>query len=322
MRHLRFLHYVDAVARVGSIRKAAERLNVASSALNRRILDIEKELGIALFERSAQGVRLSTAGEYFVAYIRRTTEDFSRVSSDIRELSGVHQGIIRIASIEAVAHSFLSEEMVLFQKTHPHINYIVTVRSADDVVASVVSGDADIGITFNPSSDRRFQVVRRLHQRLCALMTRDHPLGRHKSLRLIDCMAYPLAIPVRMLGGRRLLDGAMSGSGLTLNPVLEADNFEVMKQFVAATGGIALEIEVGAAADVACGRLAAVPLAGRGLGGALVLGMRGATALPRGASLFCQKLAERFDRMSSTAAQDIAPSTFRRDAELAPERAL
>ena len=84
MRHLRFLHYVDAVARVGSIRKAAEQLNLASSALNRRILDMEEELGVALFERGSQGVRLTTAGELFVSYIRRTAKDLSRQAAELR----------------------------------------------------------------------------------------------------------------------------------------------------------------------------------------------------------------------------------------------
>ena len=124
----------------------------------------------------------------------------------------------------------------------------MTVGTADQVVASVVGGESDIGISFNPAPNHQFRAVSKVRQRLCALMVRDHPLARYKSLRLTDCMAYPLAIPVQMLGGRRLLDEAMLEAGLTLNPVLEADNFEVMKQFIAETGGIALEIEIGAIA--------------------------------------------------------------------------
>ena len=52
MRHLRFLGYVDEVARAGSIRKAADHLNVTASAVNRRIMDLEQELDAKLFERS------------------------------------------------------------------------------------------------------------------------------------------------------------------------------------------------------------------------------------------------------------------------------
>ena len=61
MKHLRILRYVDEVARAGSIRKAADHLNVTSSAVNRRIMDLEEELGAPLFERRPRGVRL-TAG--------------------------------------------------------------------------------------------------------------------------------------------------------------------------------------------------------------------------------------------------------------------
>jgi len=58
MRHLRFLRYVDQVARSGSIRKAADTLNVTASALNRRIMDMEDELGTQLFERRPRGGKI------------------------------------------------------------------------------------------------------------------------------------------------------------------------------------------------------------------------------------------------------------------------
>jgi DNA-binding transcriptional LysR family regulator len=317
MRHLRFLHYVDTVARLGSIRKAAERLNVASSALNRRLLDIEGELGVSLFERGSQGVRLTAAGEMFISYVRRTSKDLARVRSDIQELSGLRHGIVRVAAIEAVAHSFLSEELVSFREDYPHITYTVSVASADQVVASVIAGESDIGVTFNQAPNHHFRTVSKVHQRLCALMARDHPLAGRKNLRLADCIPYPLAIPVQTLGGRRLLDEAMVESGLLLNPVLEADNFEIMKQFVSTTGSIALEIEIGAAADVAAGRLAMVPLIGRHLGGSLVLGVRLNRGLPGSAALFCERLARRFDEMAPTVAGLIPTQPLQCDAEAA-----
>src|SRR4051812_19981729 len=75
IRPPRILTYMDAVARHGSIRKAAEALHIASSALNRRILDLEDELGTLLFERLPRGVRLSAAGELFIGYVRRSLTD-------------------------------------------------------------------------------------------------------------------------------------------------------------------------------------------------------------------------------------------------------
>src|ERR1700675_1447540 len=70
LRPPRLLTYVDAVARYGSIRKAADTLNIASSALNRQILDLEADLGAPLFERLPRGVRVTSAGEAFLVYAR------------------------------------------------------------------------------------------------------------------------------------------------------------------------------------------------------------------------------------------------------------
>jgi DNA-binding transcriptional LysR family regulator len=61
-----FIRYFDEVARQGSIRKAADRLNVAPSAVNRQILKLEDELGAPLFERLPRGLRLTAAGEILI----------------------------------------------------------------------------------------------------------------------------------------------------------------------------------------------------------------------------------------------------------------
>jgi DNA-binding transcriptional LysR family regulator len=58
MRHLTHLIYIEIIARAGSIRKAAETLSITSTALNRRVLALEEELGEPVFERLPRGVRL------------------------------------------------------------------------------------------------------------------------------------------------------------------------------------------------------------------------------------------------------------------------
>ncbi len=88
MRHLRFLRYMDEVARTGSIRGAAARLNVTPSALNRRIMDLEEELGLKLLERRARGVSLTAAGEVFVSYIREQLNDADRMRSQLEICAG------------------------------------------------------------------------------------------------------------------------------------------------------------------------------------------------------------------------------------------
>ena len=107
LRPPRLLTYVDAVARHGSIRKAADALNVASSALNRQILDLELDLGSALFERLPRGVRLTAAGEVFLAYTRQAISELKAVESQVEQLRGLVRGQVGVAAVESVAGELL-----------------------------------------------------------------------------------------------------------------------------------------------------------------------------------------------------------------------
>src|SRR5215470_9014099 len=101
VRHLLPLRYIDAVVRAGSIRKAAESLSITSTALNRRILSMEQELGAPIFERLSRGVRLSAAGEILIHHARAQIADMERVKSQISDLSGVRRGHVSIACSQA-----------------------------------------------------------------------------------------------------------------------------------------------------------------------------------------------------------------------------
>ena len=83
MKHLLPLIYIDTIAKSGSIRKAAEVLSITSTALNRRVLAMEEELGVPIFERLARGVRPTTAGEILIHHIRGQLTDMDRVKSQI-----------------------------------------------------------------------------------------------------------------------------------------------------------------------------------------------------------------------------------------------
>ena len=131
MRHLLPLRYIDAVVRAGSIRKAAEALSITSTALNRRILTMERELGVPIFERLPRGVRLSTAGEILIQHVRTQLSDMERVKSQIADLSGVRRGHISIACSQALMPVFLPEQIALYRREHPAVTFRVLRRDRE-----------------------------------------------------------------------------------------------------------------------------------------------------------------------------------------------
>ena len=102
MKNLQINRYVDAIARTGSIRKASEQLSITPSALNRRILALEEELDIEIFERHSKGMRLNNAGELLIELFRNQLADVAHLQSQLAELSDMRVGNVSIVCSQAL----------------------------------------------------------------------------------------------------------------------------------------------------------------------------------------------------------------------------
>src|SRR6201992_1026468 len=151
MRHLNLRAHVVEVARMGSIRKAAEHLNLTPSAMNRRIQDLEVEVGTPLFERRPRGVKLTTAGEMFVRYARSQIADAGRMKSQVEDLRGLRRGPVLIASSQALALAFLASRIAGFQKQHPKVTFDLRFTDHESALAALAAYDVDLALIFRPS---------------------------------------------------------------------------------------------------------------------------------------------------------------------------
>ncbi len=245
MKHLRILNYVDEVARSGSIRRAAERLNVTASAVNRRIADLESELGAPLFDRRPRGVRLTAAGEVFVRYLRGNMGEVERMKSQIEDLKGLRRGTVRIACSQALALDFLPRQIAEFRKSHPLVSFDLKVADHQWAMAALAAYEVDLVIVFRPTFLANFRPLMTLEQQLVAVMAKDHPLAARKTLRLSDCAAYPVAMPERSIGGRQLLEDVFARTGLTFKIAVESNSFEMLRGLVMHAGLISFQIKIG-----------------------------------------------------------------------------
>src|SRR5271169_4579654 len=100
--HATVLKYFIEVARCGSVRKASENLFVASSAVNRQILNLEDELGTELFDRMPGGMRLNLAGERLLKHVQSTLHDFQVMRTELDALKGERSGHVKLASMDSL----------------------------------------------------------------------------------------------------------------------------------------------------------------------------------------------------------------------------
>ncbi|NGM22512.1 LysR family transcriptional regulator [Roseomonas stagni] len=283
----RALHYIDAIARAGSVRQAAERLHVAASAVNRQLIELEEELGVELFERLPRGMRATAAGELLLAHIRRQRGEAEALQQQLQDLRGARRGQVRIGAVEAVARGLLPELLLDFHRLHARIGFTVSLGGTVALLRQLMAETLELAIVYNPPDSADVQVMAERAAALHAVMAPDHPLAGRASLRLADCLAYPIALSCQETGSRALIEEALSGSSLRIEPVLESDSFEMLSRFAAGCGGVSFQSAIGVAPDVARGALVAIPLAERALarGRLALVARRGRTPSPAAARL-------------------------------------
>jgi DNA-binding transcriptional LysR family regulator len=256
----RFLRYFIAVARVGSIRKAAEELHISASAIDRQILLGEAQLGVKLFERQRAGLRLTTAGEFMLNAARKWTREFETVCVGLEDLRGLRRGDVHIAIIEALTKGFVPRAIQRLKAEHPFIQAKITVLDNVQVAAAITSGAVDFGVILNPRTSRDLMVRAHAEVQLGLVTQTTHPLAGKKSVRFSVCAEQPIVAPTEPLALCEQIHGLEAATGVTLNTVAESDNIQMIKSLITHGLGLGVLTWLDVADEVRRGELAFIPL--------------------------------------------------------------
>jgi len=232
MRHLTHLRYIDVVAREKSIRKASEKLNITSTALNRRILALEEEVGTPLFERLPSGVRLNTAGELFIQHIRSQMTDLSRVLSQISDLSGVRRGHVIISGGPEILSSFLPGQIAKYRQDFQAVQFDVLRQNPEQSLAALMNFETDMAFIFDSVLPSDLDIVASVSQPLFALVHKEHPLAKQQTLKLQDCLAWPIISPLSEGGLKTMLEVGRLRTAANLQTVIKTDEPNFISDYI------------------------------------------------------------------------------------------
>jgi len=289
MRHLLVLKYIEKIAETGSLRSAAEQLNITPSALNRRVLGLEDELGVPIFERHASGLRPNIAGEILLKHIRDQFADMDRVKSRIADLSGMRAGHINIATTREVVPFFLPNLIKQHLAEFPAVTFGVNLHERGEAENSLLDNANDIAIVFEPIHFKDMQTVYSGQQQMFCIMSDQHPLASRERVKIYDCIDFPVLLPKQPEGIRQVLDATAAKIGITLEPALESNSLDLLRLMSQDSQALSFSLAINMRPNLAKDRLVSVPLDTAGIhAGVLVAGYLRGRTLPVAAARFLE----------------------------------
>jgi DNA-binding transcriptional LysR family regulator len=260
MLHAVALFYFREVARVGSIRKAASSLNVAASALNRQIINLEIRLGTPLFDRLPGQMRLTVAGDLLLRHVVDTLHDFDRVRVAIDDLKAARSGHIAIAALDSLLVDFLPRAVDRFRVDFPAVTYSVMAAQPPDVPSMVAIGEVDMGFTFVGQIPHSVRYMTEISAPIGVVMRADHPLASKLNVDFDEVSRYPVLTQSGPLPKGADVDAAFATFKGQLKPKLQSNSIQMLKLAIMLNMGISLFTRLGFLHEIEQGDLAWRPL--------------------------------------------------------------
>jgi DNA-binding transcriptional LysR family regulator len=254
------LSYFFEAVQCGSVRAAADKLDIAPSAVSRQIALLEQEVAIPVMERHRRGVVTTEAGQLLIDYYREQGAHQADLMSKLQGLRGLKRGHVNIVIGEGFVSDFMSQPMAYFAQRHPQISISLDLAGTNEVLRLVAEDAAEIGLVYNPPSDPKI-VTRALQpQPMQVIVHPDSPLRKSKACTLSELVEYPIGLMHSSYGTRQLLALAEYAAKIKFNPLLTTNSINVLKQFVKSGQGITLLPRFSVSTELAAGELFAIPI--------------------------------------------------------------
>lgn len=190
---IRRLRYFLAAAEEENLRRAAERLHIVQPALSKQIVQLEAELGCALFTRAKQRIALTASGRLFMADARRILGDLEAAKERLQQASTGLLGTLNIGFRETAARSpLVSRSISEFRTTHPNVELRLNQLNSPAQCAALRNGELDAGFIYlSPEHDLGLERLPIAADRFLLALHRTNPLAKKKQLSLRDLANQP-----------------------------------------------------------------------------------------------------------------------------------
>ena len=256
--------FLEAANR-GSFRRAADALYLSQPSVSARVQALEDEVGVALFHRTARGVRLTDMGRTFLPFAQRSMDTLRRGKEVLESVRQTSTGILNIATARVIGTYVLPETLHKFHQLHPDANLHIKVGGSSEVLQMVVNEEVQLGLArFMQHPD-----VDALHlydEEAVLVVHPEHPFAKTGAAVMAQVAQEPLIVYDPGDPGSsyfQFINRVCRDAGVTPKVEMNLDSVEAAKNMVQLGLGISFLPRSGVRRELDSGSLSLIALAGR-----------------------------------------------------------
>lgn len=226
------------VAEVGSFTRAGEKLGYAQPTVSVHIRQLEKELGVKLFERIGHTVRLTDRGRDILVHAQRICHMCQEMEEKTHR-SEEPRGVIRLAMAESVCRPLVNGGFSDFRRRYPNISLQVTTAGTNELFRLLDHNEVDLACTLdNHIFDQNYVIASEEKVGVHFVAPAGHPLAGRANLSVEDLLSHPFLLTEKGMSYRRLLEEHLARRSMEIQPVLEMGSTGLLCELVEAGMGL------------------------------------------------------------------------------------
>lgn len=272
--------------------RGAAACGVTQSAASQHVQEVEKRLGVAMFDRTKRPLELTAAGKLYAEFCRDVLRREEEFSTALETLKGDVEGTVRVASIYSIGLSEMSRLRDEFAVRCPTAQLHVDYMRPEKVYEAVRNDASDLGLVSYPEASRELAARPWRQEKMQVAAPPAHAFAGREAvypddLKGQDFIGFDEDLPIW-----KELERFLKAQGIEVNLVMHFDNIQMIKEAVALGSGVSILPARTMQAEIAQGRLVAIPLEAPELARPVGILHRRRKTLNRASQAFLEMLTE------------------------------
>jgi len=234
---LRQLDILEAVARCGSFSRASAELHLTQPAVSMQIKQLERTLGIPLFELIGKRIHLTEAGRETLHTSQAVQRELVNLEQALANLQGLKGGILNVSAASSASY-FTARLVALFREEHTNVRVSLNVVNRETLLTQLAENAVDLSLMGQPPEGHDLLAQAFMDNPLVVIAAPNHPLSGQRRIALTRLVDEPFVSREPGSGTRGAVEKFFTRHGLTLKAAMEMNKNEAIKQAVEAGLGL------------------------------------------------------------------------------------